>query len=398
MNNLKKIVFTLCILCCFTPCLADIFSFDKSCKYLLQWDNKSPYKDNLIYDSGKKKENVRDLTQHFCTQAKTLKCTDNSDWDYATDYFDASQSIFLSILCNSVWITQWYEQTDSILKMHNFINFGIVTSETWYEESCHRRYWSMNNCNYSYNLPLIFNKIMNDFFSIKQARNFWITEDYDDFPADTIANNFSIEHFPWLGIQLGEKERISAGICDQDNKYYKTTCKKLKWYMTDANNLLKNTEVVDINKLEEKKPTDPNDCENDFKTNILYCWLLGSDSNYKFVNTVYNEYFRYKLFLTYYSFYINWTKFLDDTKVDDIEKININSEKIYQTQDQILKSKQAISMSLQSLSEISYSFPLHVWFLMYYEDVEYFMENISKIYTPMRTLYDKLRNVQIKDS
>jgi hypothetical protein len=31
---------------------------------------------------------------------------------------------------------------------------------------------------------------------------------------------------------------------------------------------------------------------------------------------------------------------------------------------------------------------------MYQEDAQIFMKNIAKIYPPVRTLYDKLRNVQ----
>jgi hypothetical protein len=392
MKILKKIVLTLLILCAIAPNISHGLNsdFQKNCTYLFEWkDNLN----NILVYNGKIK-NIKDLTQHFCEKAQTLKCSDSSDWDYIIDYFDASQSIFLSILCESVWKWEWYNQTRSNLKKQNFVDFNIVSSHTWYRESCNRHYWSMNECNYSYNLPLIFNKIMNDFFSIKQARNFWITWLNTPFFSDTPANIFSLQNFPWLDIMLGDKETKSKGICDPNNKYYKTTCKKLKWYMTDANNLLKNTEVIDINELQWKKIED---CENDFKTNILYCGLLWDDSYYKFLNTVYNEYFWYKLFLSYYSFYINGTDYLDKTAEEDIDKIQKNQEKIFLTQDQILKSKQAISMSFQSLSEIHYSFPLHVWFLMYYEDIEYFMKNISKIYTPIRTLYDKLRNVQIKE-
>ena len=393
MKRFKKIVFTLFILGITTPHFSYGTDFKESCTHLFEWKDK--LNNILVYNKDVK--NIKDLTQHFCEKAQTLKCSDDSDWDYIIDYFDASQSIFLSVLCESVWKWAWYNQTKSNLKKQDFVDFGIVSSHTWYRESCDRHYWSMNECDYSYNIPLIFNKIMNDFFSIKQAQNFWITWLNTPFFSETPANNFSLKYFPWLSIMLGDKEKTLIGICDPNNKYYKTTCKKLKWYMTDANNLLRNTEVVDIDKLQWKKPEDIDDCENKFYENILYCGLLWNDSYYKFLNTVYNEYFRYKLFLSYYSFYINGTDFLDANKLTDIDKLQKNQEKIFLTQDQLLKSKQGISMSFQSLSEINYSFPLHVWFLMYYEDVEYFMKNIAKIYTPIRTLYDKLRNVQIKE-
>lgn len=386
MKNVKYMIFSLLILSIVTPCFAINYSFEQSCTYLFAWntDILKPDNDDLVYN-GKTKR-VKELTQNFCEKAYQMKCSDTSDWSYAIDYFDASQSIFLSILCKSVWKWTWYSQTNSYLKKQDFIDFNIVTSETWHLEKCHRD-WSMNNCDYSYNLPLIFNRIMNDFFSIKQARNFWITWLNEKFDADKAANTFSAQIFPWKEMQ--------NGICNPDSEYYKTTCKKLKWYMTDANNLLKNTKVVDIVKLQWQE-TAP-DCENDFSTNILYCGLLWSSSDYQFTNTVYNEYFWYKLFLSYYSFYINWIDYLDESKADDTDKLAENKEKISLVQEQLIKSKQAITLSLQSLSEISYSFPLHIGFLMYHEDAKFFMKNISKIYKPIRTLNDKLKNVQIKE-
>ena len=399
MKLSKKIILCLCLLTTVAVSFSDNSGFNKSCTYLFAWDKSNPYNSSLAYNKDKR---VRELTNYFCTQVQSFKCSDSNDWSYSTDYFDASQSIFLSILCNSVWAWEGYVQVNSYLKKKDFIDFGILSSSTWYQEDCYGldAYWSMNNCNYSYNLPLIFNKIMNDFFSIKQARNFWITGIVEEFKSEERANTFSLENFPWLSIALGENGRQSEGICDPNNKYYKTTCKKLKWYMIDANNLLINTEIVDVEKLQASAPTTPNNCDNDSKNNILYCWLLWSNSDYKFVNAVYNEYFRYKIFLSYYSYYINWTDYLDDTSSDVsnlVDKLEENKEKIFLVQDQLLKSKQAITLSLQSLWEMSYSFPLHIGFLMYHEDAKFFMENLAKLYAPIRTLYDKLRNVEIKE-
>lgn len=386
MKSLKKIILCLIILGATTPCFSANFDFNKnqSCTHLFVWNTDiwKPDNTSLIYNG--KQRNIRELTYYFCENIYSQKCS------YDIDYFDASQSIFLSILCASVWNWEQYNQTNSYLKKKNFIDFGILSSETWYQESCYwlSVYWTMNSCNYSYHLPSIFNKIMNDFFSIRQARNFWITGLNEEFDADEVANNYSKDIFPGKEMQ--------KGLCHpENNKYYKTTCKKLKGYMTDANNLLKNTEIIDVSNLSLQDSSQ--DCENDFKTNILYCGLLWSNSYYHFLNTIYNEYFWYKLFLSYYSFYIDWSDFLDDSKSDMLDRIEENREKIYLTQNQLVKSKQAISLSLQTLSEMSYSFPLHIWFLMYHEDAKLFTDSMSKIYTPIRTLNDKLRNVQIKE-
>ena len=387
MKNLWKIVcYIIMMMCLFImPCFWDeIYS---SCSNLFEWWSKASLTD-IAYNG---KPYMKNLIQHFCSVANWLQCVDSSDWDFSIDYFDASQSLFLSILCNSVWwnAISGYQHTNSFLKKKSFLDFGIVTSATGYLESCHS-YWFMNSCDYSYNLPLIFNMLMDDFFSIKQARSFWVDELQDSFSAQDFANKFSLEHFKWLSLQ----KWLEKWICDDGSEYYKKTCKTLKNYMTEAENLLKNTMVLDVKKLQEIEWVD---CENNRSKNILYCGLIGTDSDYYFLNTVYNEYFRYNLFLSYYSFYINWSDYVDgDAK--DLDKLQENYEKIYLIENQLSKSKQAITIATRNLSEMSYSFPLHIWFLMYHEDAKLFMEKVGKIYSPLRTLYDKLRNVQIKES
>lgn len=395
MKILKKIVVYICLILIYAcvPCLAESADY-KPCTRLIDWDWKFPNQNSIIFD--KKQYNwvksINNLTKHFCKSVSSLQCVDTSDWDYAIDYFDASQSMFLSILCESVKLWWNYSDTLSFLNKKSFLDFGIVTSETWYQEDCHR-YWSMNSCDYAYNLPIIFNKIMNDLFSIKQARFFWIDSIQESFSAKKAANAFFTWNFFWLDIQ----KWLENWICSESSTYYNKTCKTLEGYMTDAYNLLKNTTVINVKELQSQNEDGIN-CEKNFIWNIAYCGLLDENSDYKFLNVVYNEYFWYKLFLSYYRFYIDWTEFLDSNSSSDKDKLEMNMEKISLVDDQLLKSKQAITLSFRTISEISYSFPLHIWFLMYHEDAQFFMENISKIYPPVRTLYDKLRNVQIKES
>lgn len=384
---LKVIVFCFGLVSILMSCFADDEYI--SCTSLIAWAKNFPENRDIIYEWEK---SVKKMTAYFCEKFSTLTCMDTSDWNIYPDYFDASQSVFLSILCESVqkWIN--YDQTKSYLYKKSFIDFWFVSSETWYLEPCHY-YWNMNDCNYSYNLPQIFNQIMNDFFSVKQARFLWIDKIEENFDAQKAANKFSTEYFAWLTIQKWE----TSTICDSSSDYYKTTCKKLKGYMTDAMNLLKNTSVIDISKLQDQG--EDADCENHRSKNILYCGLLWSKSDYAFVNALYNEYFWYNLFLSYYSFNINWAAAYLNWNYSDIsDMINENVEKVALVEDQLQKSKKAITLSLRTLAEMSDSFPLHVWFLMYQDDATMFMEKLAKIYPPIRTLYDKLRNVQVKES
>jgi hypothetical protein len=62
-----------------------------------------------------------------------------------------------------------------------------------------------------------------------------------------------------------------------------------------------------------------------------------------------------------------------------------------------MRSEKAISLSIKTLRDNYVAFPLHIWFLMYYEDLNWFWNQLVKIVTPMYTLYDKFRNVQEKN-
>ncbi len=390
MLKFKKIVIWLFIFgLTIVPCFSANNDY-QSCSSLFVWQLQDSVNYEQLLFSWNSKD-VHDLTSRFCANVASLKCIDSSDWENTADYFDASQSLFLTILCNSVNVQTPYLSWNEILKKKSFLDFWMVSSVTWVYESCHRLS-SMNNCDYAYYLPQIFNKIENDMFNIRQARFFGVNELSDPFSAEDAANQFSISMMPWLNIQPW----LSAGICDSNSTYYKSTCKTLKNYVKDANNLLHNTKIIDVEKLQELK--DSADCENYPDFNILYCWLLWTNSEYRFLNAVYNEYFWYKVFLTYYSSYINWNGFLDADYKTQEERYEKNQERISLINDQLSKSKTAITLSLRSLTEMTYSFPVHIGFLMYHEDAKLFMENSSKLYAPIRTLYDKLRNVQIKES
>lgn len=347
---------------------------------------------------------VTKLIKVFCEEFSSYDCLTKQDNGY---FFDASQSVFLSILCNHVWAWEWYiswamfQWSGAILKKHTFLTFDIYYCTDWDDNCVGGKYDACSSssiskmkwCDLSYFMPKIFDPLMNDFFNIKQASNMWIDVLNDDFDKESIVNSYMNNHFPWLSAQDWLKE----WFCN--STYYPQSCKYVKNYMSQLNNLLKNTRVIDVKNLSAKKV----DCENNFTWNILYCGLLWEQKTpmISFLNAIYNEYFWYNLFMSYYSYELaNHPQYSID--YDDwlsyAAKYGLNTPNIYSVQENLARSKQAITMSLRSLSEISYTFPMHVWFLMYQEDIIYFMKNLPKVYTPMRTLFDKLRNVQDADS
>ena len=149
------------------------------------------------------------------------------------------------------------------------------------------------------------------------------------------------------------------------------------------------TEIIDVKNLSTDNSTV--NCDSDFDSHILYCGLLWSQNLplYSLVRVVYNEYFWYDLFMSYYEYNLMSVEW---------EDASLFVEKAYKSKEQVYRSKQAITQALSSLSKVEYSLPIHLWFLMYQEDLNLFMWSLPKIFTPLRTLSDKLQNVQDADS
>ena len=363
-----------------------------SCATMIVWNQDMKIPKLKLWNSSK---NIRWLTQNFCTMISSSKC--EHDWEF----FDANQSIFLSLLCDNVWLNSLFTGVirvgeDSILLKTGFTQFGIYDYEYYYGDDYENKsdyiskvdicYYSgsdMNGCDYSQHLPKLFNPIMNDFFNIKHADLYGVDDVSDSLTSENIANAFSKKNFWWLK------------LCDSTNDYYEDSCDYLKGYLKNVKNLLNTTKVINIENLLKWKKKDS--CGKDRVNNILYCALLWDDitPEKSFLNVVYNEYLWYRLFISYYSYELSVVPDLSELTSKDIsKKMELNREKIYSFQDQMFRSRQAVSMALRSLSEVSSSFALHVGFLMYQEDAKMFMKKLSKLYPPIMTLFDKLRNVQ----
>jgi hypothetical protein len=124
------------------------------------------------------------------------------------------------------------------------------------------------------------------------------------------------------------------------------------------------------------------------------------------VNVMYNELFFYTLFASSYEQYIR--EIMKDTK--DSEKpqalkwLSINpgdnSYGIF-LQNQSISNRKKIQLTtqqtLRKLFSLQSSFPIHIWFLLYQEDLYNFRKVLSNIYLPFHQLHYKLENVQSKD-
>jgi len=86
--------------------------------------------------------------------------------------------------------------------------------------------------------------------------------------------------------------------------------------MSQVRNLLTTTDVINVKNLFEVNENVK--CDTNFDSNILYCGLLGSHSLplYSLLRAVYNEYFWYDLFMSYYQYnLLSQAQYLSDDEV-----------------------------------------------------------------------------------
>lgn len=336
-----------------------------------------------------KNASSRLIVQNFCTYVYNRKCIDNSLWE-DLDYFDANQSVFLSLLCDNFGVGEKFKSIErneltSIIKKKTFEDFGMLGLDEDQSIYCNSKSSIMNDCRLHNHIPELFNEILADYFNIWQSKIYGIDIMEDVTNLDSLANTFSNKYF---GMQ----------IC-WVKPWYSKSCVHLKNYMKQANNLLKKTKVLDVKKLLDVNQE--TDCDEDsFSKNMLYCGLLWDNSPFadEFVNLVYNEYLWYRIFTSYYSNALLQVPGMSSLNTSfDVDKLADNKDKMNVLQEQSLKIQFAIIKSLRSLSEIYASFPTHIGLTMYQEDANMFMKELSKIYSPIRTLFDKFRNVQKTD-
>lgn len=327
---------------------------------------------------------VKNFSQSFCNKIEWQAC---QDWDQV---FVADKSVFVKLFCNNVWVWDKFPIVESWFLKTWFSDFGIFDYGLWDKSSgfdidlCDSSVSTLNGCDFWYQLPKMFDSILNDYFDIKQVGEFKITNEDD---LQTILDNFSNDKFPGM----------KNTICDPDSDYYKDTCNYLKNYVSKTRNLLNKTSVINVEKISEDLSDNQKNCDFSNKDrDLVYCGLFDdTNSELSFMNLIYNEYLWYNIFWSYYNYELSTYHNYAETQINDIrEKIAANQNKVYNFRDNLYKTKQAMDTSFRSLFEMFNSFALHIWFMMYQEDANMFMKKLSKIYPPLVTLYDKLRNVQ----
>jgi hypothetical protein len=244
---------------------------------------------------------------------------------------------------------------------------------------------TMESCDIAKKFTSVMHDILNDMFDIKQADIYGGLVADPNVDTKTRIDNFISRNFVWLE------------LCPDKKCEYPKTKNRLQAYFKRGEWLLKSLTILNWPYINNQIP-DPKNCSLPFTSEykvFLCAYSQDVSSLALFVAAIQNEMFFYRLFMAWYMWWIQAERRLQpdqyrDTQVYEPKVIDI----INKTQQQIARTQEAVDMSFKLLREMYATFPIHIWLLVYYEDLYRFRKELVKVVTPLYTLYDKLRNVQ----
>jgi hypothetical protein len=323
-------------------------------------------------------------------------------------YYSAKDSVFLYLICHNIssdfdsifqsnsnnkftWWDNWYFLKSSFKDLwiinysnNNDIDYCDMTSTLGS---------SLKYCDLTYHIPRVFDMIVNDLFSLQHARIYGLTDPSFEKTIETQIDEYALDKF-------------AINFCNPNEWKYPKLCKTMKNYVMWSAKLLKWLDILNYNNLTKTETNCKNSYKKDDKDsyqqydyNILYCGLLQSWFELKrnYINLIYNEFLYYALFVRYYNHAIQQNNGLAPLEyqknAQSASSYLLNQA--YEFNRAVNASQKAISLSMKMLNELNFTFPLHVGFMMYQEDLLNLRDkSLYKIVTPLYTLYWKLRNVQ----
>lgn len=327
---------------------------------------------------------------------------DKKDITIQWNTYNPQESIFVTVVCNSLQSEKKDKKAENtalslntILKRKNIRDMGIICSQSQLgslggstaigDTDCEDRSFN-NNLDYPFIFQKTITQVQNDRVNLSLARIYGTID--NDLTEKELANKYIENHFNTIGVL-------------PEAKNYPDTYKRLTEYIKNGKTIQKETYFIDYTKVKDN--------ESSIGGNIKDFFFINSESktppNYHKINTdiLYNELFFYTLFTSVYTEYLN--RFWDSNK-ENIpiswwqRNITIWEAIILQRwriQIQIENIKNAVIESIRQLWNLESSYPIHIGFLMYQEDLLNMRDNLAKIYLPLHQLHYKLENVQSKN-
>ncbi len=342
---------------------------------------------SLVFDDAQK-VTTKQIIQTYCSALQEHPSFAGEDFVYASQ-----QSAFVFLLCSHVhtvsfdedlWFSsqrffQWTSSATNkwIFRVSSFSGMGISNPEC-------STMTNMNGCDLSKVLPPLFTTLLNDYTNLKEASLYGVTDVSSD--KETIVglvNGFAAQYFT-----------PGTVVCGDGSRYPKT-CRVMQNYLRSAVSTFANVKLFYPWVLANWADDLVWSCSlgrDDYA--LIPCGLFADtrDSLQWFTALLYNEQFYYRLFLNYYTLVITANPQIVSSSPAEISR-DLFKKKTRLTTESI-RSQKAISSSIRSLRDIYAAFPLHIWFMMYQEDIVSFGKRLASLAEPLYTLYDKLRNVQ----
>ena len=329
----------------------------------------------------------KDIVENFC---KTMYQFPNLP-DKSKTSFKTNESIFLKVLCSSIWVDKWspkFELNENNLKLYNnMIEKAKWKKATW---KCINDDWvntnkeSLNNFDFVCFSKSIFNDIWSDFSDM------WTFVAFGGYGSDEEKRKKWEKDF-FAGKDTWCEDSFLKS--NDEEKHYCQHPKTLK-YMEEVNQNV--SKLIPKMKLIDTKPEEVYDklSVNKWEDNPWKVMLNIKDK-------MYQELYYYKLFLSYYSSVIKqynttiWLKKMTNN-VEDLKPLWWNSEVIEAKQASIV-AKKTTAKSLDTIKNIYRTYPIHLWFLSIMEDFDKFRKSLASIYTPFDQLRYKMEQAQDED-
>ena len=259
------------------------------------------------------------------------------------------------------------------------------------ENLCTINNWSLSDdCDMSVYATDIFSTVMSDIFKIKYAQVFQVNsvkslEDKDKRVQSFLSWYFKFsEDFKTLKARFPE----TIWVINSNQNFYKRSLNSVQ--------LLDNDMLADL-----VMEAEGFSCATGFNVvwkNFIACALHGwdwrnSSLDNAFMTMYYNEILNYRMFVSYYN---HWLEEKQNTSDARIKKKWLDQENNLQRRVNLQLA--AADETLQDLDELVLTYPIHIWFLLYEEQVKTFRDkNLSKAVTSFYSLSEKLQNVQTTD-
>lgn len=302
-------------------------------------------------------------------------------------FYDPKQSVFVHILCNPFGLQSNFDQlwSDQYFLKEERTTLRIYARDE-NDRDCNPRL-SMTSCDVGKVFSDIMHRILNDMFDIKQSAVYgWVVLDSEQDRKQRV-DAFVTKHFPGLP------------LCPDNKCKYPRTYNRLLAYFKRGESLLQNIDILHIDGIIQQYKDNNPDCNMPMQPsyNIFLCGIYTQEhqSMQPFVTMIQNEIFFYQIFMGWYMGRIDSERRLQPEQyLQSNQELARATKIINQTQQQMLWTQETVDMSFRLLREMYATFPIHIWLLIYYEDLYRLRSELVKVVTPLYTLYDKLRNVQ----